>query len=366
MCSRAENKQKNGPRSDGKLFNLARLCSKTKVRTVLIREMLFADNTALVTHTEDALQRLGDRFADACKQFGLTISLKKTNVSVQGVGTAPSIRIGNVTLEAVDNFTYLGSTISNILSLDVELDRRLGKSNTIMARLTKRVWENNALTEHTKIRVYQACVLSTLLYGSESWSTYMRQECQLNAFHMQCLKRILGISWQDHNPHNDILQRAKITSMYSLLSQRRLRWLEHTQRMEDGRLPKDILYGQLATGTRRVGRPSLRFKDACKRDMKACNIPPDSWELQTKDRIAWRQRVGKGIADANARRGQLAAEKRDRKKCASATLAAQTSQYACTKCDRDCHSRFSLYSHSRRCQEPTNRQNSRGASSMVS
>ena len=64
-------------RSDGKLFNLARLRSKTKVRTVLIREMLFADDAALVTHTEDALQRLGDRFADACKQFGLTISLKR-------------------------------------------------------------------------------------------------------------------------------------------------------------------------------------------------------------------------------------------------------------------------------------------------
>ena len=53
-----------------------------------------------------------------------------------------------------------------------------------MARLTKRVWENRALTEHTKIRVYQACVLSILFYGSESWATYMRQEHWLNTFHM--------------------------------------------------------------------------------------------------------------------------------------------------------------------------------------
>ena len=36
--------------------------------------------------------------------------------------------------------------------------------------------------------------------------------------------------------------------MYALLSQRRLRWLGHTGRMKDGRIPKDILYGEMATG----------------------------------------------------------------------------------------------------------------------
>ncbi len=95
--------------------------------------MIFANYAALVTHTEDTLQRLGDRFADACKQFGLTISLKKTNVSAQDVTTAPSIKIDGTTLEVVNNFIYLGSTISNTLSLDVKLVRRRGKANTIIA-----------------------------------------------------------------------------------------------------------------------------------------------------------------------------------------------------------------------------------------
>ena len=38
-------------RHDGKLFNLKRLRAKTKVTCVLIREMLFADNAALVSYT---------------------------------------------------------------------------------------------------------------------------------------------------------------------------------------------------------------------------------------------------------------------------------------------------------------------------
>ena len=40
-------------RSDGKLFNVSRQRTKTKVYTVLIREMLFVDDVALTSHTEE-------------------------------------------------------------------------------------------------------------------------------------------------------------------------------------------------------------------------------------------------------------------------------------------------------------------------
>ena len=68
-------------RSDGKLFNLARLSAKTKVREILIRDMLFADDAAVATHSEHQLQSLMDCFSQACKDFGLTMSLKKKQMS---------------------------------------------------------------------------------------------------------------------------------------------------------------------------------------------------------------------------------------------------------------------------------------------
>ena len=49
---------------------------------------------------------------------------------------------------------------------------------------------------------------------------------------------------------------------------RKLRWLEHVRRMNDGRNPKYILYGDLIAGKRNIGRPQLRYQDVCKRDMK--------------------------------------------------------------------------------------------------
>ncbi|KAK3775306.1 hypothetical protein RRG08_030975 [Elysia crispata] len=58
-------------RSDGKHYNLARLLAKTKVKEALIRVLLLADDAALAT------LQLVTRLSHACKDFGLTISLKK-------------------------------------------------------------------------------------------------------------------------------------------------------------------------------------------------------------------------------------------------------------------------------------------------
>ena len=93
-------------RSDGKLYNIARLRAKTKDRRTTIRDMLFADDAAVTAHTEYDLQQLMDRFSNACRDFGLTISLKKTNVLGQDVDTPPVITINNYQLEAVHEFTW--------------------------------------------------------------------------------------------------------------------------------------------------------------------------------------------------------------------------------------------------------------------
>ena len=100
----------------------------------------------------------------------------------------PSIYIDGSNLSVVDNFKYLGSTISSNLSLDVEINARIGKAATVMAKLNKRVWQNINLTMNTRLKVYQACVTSILLYGSETWTPYARQEAKLNSFHLHCLR----------------------------------------------------------------------------------------------------------------------------------------------------------------------------------
>lgn len=223
--------------SDGKLFNPARLRAKTKVRKIAIRDLLFADDVALIAHSAEKHQLLLNQFFDACEAFRLTMSLKKTKVMCQANAATPAVTIKDYTLEAVTQFTYLGSTTSNNNCLDLEIGKRIGKAATNMAKLSARVWENKKLTTQTKVAVYRTCIVSTLLFGSESWTTYASQEKRLNIFHMRCICRILSISWTDKVPNNEVLARANIPSMFTLLRQRRLRWLGHVYRMEDGRNP---------------------------------------------------------------------------------------------------------------------------------
>lgn len=96
----------------------------------------------------------------------------------------------------MENYTYLGSTISSNLSLEDELNIQIGKAATSMAHLAKRVWDNSMLTINTKIKVCQVCILNTLLYSSKTWTLYCYQERRLNVFnvfHLHNLRRILGI-----------------------------------------------------------------------------------------------------------------------------------------------------------------------------
>ena len=113
-------------RTDGKLFNNSRIRAKTKVRKILIREMLFADDAALISQSEDGLQELVNRLSIACEHFGLTISLKKTNIMDQGSNVVPNITINNTNLEVVDSFKYLGAAIMSSCSLEADINSRLG------------------------------------------------------------------------------------------------------------------------------------------------------------------------------------------------------------------------------------------------
>ena len=119
--------------------------------------------------------------------------------------------------------------------------------------------------------------------------------------------------------------------MFTQLKQRRMRWLGHVMRMDYGRIPKDLLYGELVQAKRPTGRPQLRFKDVCKRDLKALNIDQNNWEATALRRSAWRQTVQKGLSNFEETLAQQHREKRMRRK-AAAHADRQASDLVCVLC----------------------------------
>ena len=383
----------------GKIFNLARLKASTKVIEALIRELLFADDCMMVAHSEGDLQQMMTRFANAAANYGLQISITKTEIMYQPAPgkthIEPNITIDGSQLTSVKRFTYLGSVLTSDAQIDDDIKARLSKASSAFGRLQERVWKSHGIRLPTKIKLYKAAVVTTLLYGAESWTCYRRHVKMLDAFHMRHLRAILGIKWQDKITNNEVLQRAQVDGMEAMLMKIQLRWAGHVQRMGDHRIPKEIFYGELGTGARNRGGQKKRYKDTLKRTLKLTNISTDSWQDLATDRLAWRQAVSSGVRSFETNRRKEREDKRQNRKArrppsppakpaaqsqapavataiipvhdkrakekkgpASPTQAAKPAlrtegaAFTCLVCGRPCGSRIGLFSHSRTHQQP--------------
>ena len=130
-------------------------------------------------------------------------------------------------------------------------------------------------------------MITTLLYGCETWTLYRRHIKQLDQFHKQCLRKIGNIKWQDMIPNTEVLKKCNMPGIEALLLQGQLRWCGHLVRMKNDRIPRAVFYGQLKEGSR-TGGQKLRFKDTLKSNLKSCNIDISNWESYASDRSLWR------------------------------------------------------------------------------
>ena len=124
-------------RQSSDLFNVAHFRAKTKTTGILMRELLFADDSALVAHSAEEMQNIVDVFSNASPTFGLKINIDKTDVLYQPNSTRTrdeDIMVDANKLNSVIEFTYLGSTISNDGCIDDEIQRRMAKASASFGR----------------------------------------------------------------------------------------------------------------------------------------------------------------------------------------------------------------------------------------
>ena len=91
----------------------------------------------------------------------------------------------------IEQFPRLDSLVSSSGRIDAEVERWIAKASRVFGALCKTIFNDCNLNITTKQRVYEACVLTVLLYGFECWTPLHRH---LSAFHHWCICTVLGIT----------------------------------------------------------------------------------------------------------------------------------------------------------------------------
>ena len=275
--------------------------------SLLLHELGYADDAAFLADTYDKLVVLSLNLQRHYSNWGLTMSVEKTEILLTEGPNPDPIQVQEVDgcdrLHFCSDFKYLGSKIERRPGCLGDITYRLDKARKAFWSLTKHIWDVKQISLQVKLQVYRACVLSVLLYGAESWTTTFSCRKKMETFHMKCLRKICKVTiWDQENWHmNNLVLRQflGVPTIKQLVTQARLRWFGHLARMPSERLPKQMLFaflpGDVGTPTQ-AGRRSgkwLSYEQVS--DLESVNIPLHAWmHIARKNQgSGWREIVYK-------------------------------------------------------------------------
>ena len=124
-----------------------------------------------------------------------------------------------------------------------------------------------------KIKIYRTIILPVVLYGSETWSLTLLEECRLRVFDDRVLRRIFGPKRNEVTGEWRKLHYKELNDLYSspniawVTKSRKIRQAEHVARMGERRGIHRILVGK-PEGKRLLGRPRHRWEDNIKMSLQ--------------------------------------------------------------------------------------------------
>ena len=257
--------------------------------TEQLDDLDFADDIALLSNTRNQMQDKLNTLNQRSQQLGLNIHKGKTKILRIDQANDNSISLGEIPLQEVESYTYLGSNVDKEGGTDRDVKIRIQKARGAFIALGN-IWKSKEIKSRTKIRIFNSNVKAVLLYGSETWRTTKTIAHKLQTFINWCLRRIEGIRWYDRVTNEELMERTRQIPVNEQVKKRRWRWIGHTLRKPEGNITRRVLAWN-PQGQRKKGRP----RNTWRRDLEAeINNIKKSWrELQeiARDRKTWHELV---------------------------------------------------------------------------
>ena len=163
-----------------------------------INNLRNADDTSLMAESEEELKSLLMKVKKESEKAGLKFNIQKTKI----VASSPitSWQIDGETMETVTDFIFLGSKITAATKLMTLAPWK--KSYDQPRQHTK----NQHITLPTKVRLVKTMVFPVVMNGWESWTIKKAESQRINAFELQCWRRLLRVPWTVSRSNQSILK----------------------------------------------------------------------------------------------------------------------------------------------------------------
>jgi len=116
------------------------------------------------------------------------------------------------------------------------------------------------MNKGTKLRIHNITVKAALKFGSEAWVLRKREEQRLEAAQTKFLRHLIGITKVDKEKNQCIRGKKGAHNIVKEIKQYQKKWLQHVQRMDTNRIPKQALRYR-PKGLWNLGRPKKSWRD---------------------------------------------------------------------------------------------------------
>ena len=119
------------------------LYNEPNIRGLKLRDLRYADDTALLSTTTEGLHQLIHSIKEHSENKGLFLNIKKTKiVDTDRCKKTSDITVDGETVECFENFEYLGSKIEGNGKCSNEIKRRIAMATGQLKKMEKKSGKN--------------------------------------------------------------------------------------------------------------------------------------------------------------------------------------------------------------------------------